>query len=93
VPEPTETVIDEFVLTEDTGAIRNPLAAFSSPRGESCNWSLRVKPVRGIAEMLFISPKTVETYPSRLMEKLGSGTSPKLVKFAIEHGLTSISTK
>jgi DNA-binding NarL/FixJ family response regulator len=44
-----------------------------------------------IAEIVHLSPKTVETYRSRLMKKLGVGDVPSLVKFAIEHGLTSSS--
>ena len=41
-----------------------------------------------IAEKLKLSPKTVDTYRSRLMEKLGVQNLPELVRFAIKHGLT-----
>jgi DNA-binding NarL/FixJ family response regulator len=43
-----------------------------------------------IAEMLHLSPKTVDTYRSRLMEKLNISDIASLVKFAIQHGLTSL---
>lgn len=43
-----------------------------------------------IAEMLHLSPKTVDTYRSRLMEKLNLSDIASVVKFAILHGLTSI---
>ena len=43
-----------------------------------------------IAEMLHLSPKTVDTYRSRLMEKLNLSDIASLVKFAIQHGLTSL---
>jgi DNA-binding NarL/FixJ family response regulator len=43
-----------------------------------------------IAELLFLSPKTVETYRSHLMQKLGINDLPALVKFAIRYGLTSV---
>jgi DNA-binding NarL/FixJ family response regulator len=43
-----------------------------------------------IAQTLFLSPKTVETYRSRIMQKLNIGNIPELVKFAIQQGLTSI---
>ncbi|RLT45135.1 MAG: DNA-binding response regulator [Chloroflexi bacterium] len=39
-----------------------------------------------IAEMLFLSVKTVETYKSRLMEKLGLHTRSALVRYALEIG-------
>ncbi|HEX7811150.1 MAG TPA: response regulator transcription factor [Burkholderiales bacterium] len=42
----------------------------------------------GIAELVHLSPKSVETYRSRLMKKLGVRDIPALVKFAVEHGLT-----
>ena len=42
-----------------------------------------------IAELLSLSPKSIETYRSRLMQKLGTNNIPALVKFAILHGITS----
>jgi len=43
-----------------------------------------------IARLLSISPKSVETYRSRLMQKLGMRGTPDLVKFAIRNGITSL---
>ena len=43
-----------------------------------------------ISVRLGLSPKTVETYRSRLMRKLALDDVPSLVKFAIRHGITSI---
>lgn len=40
-----------------------------------------------IAEKLVISAKTVDTYRSRLMEKLGLHHRSELVKFALRHGM------
>ena len=42
-----------------------------------------------VATTLALSPKSVDTYRSRIMRKLGIGDLPGLVKFAIRHGLTS----
>ena len=41
-----------------------------------------------IAVLLDLSPKTVENYRSRLMQKLGVDGVTGLVKFALQHGLT-----
>ena len=41
-------------------------------------------------KILNLSVKTVETYRSRMMQKLGINDVPGLVKFAIEHGITQI---
>jgi uncharacterized protein YbaP (TraB family) len=43
-----------------------------------------------IAGMLFLSVKTIETYRSRLMQKLGIKDIPGLIKFSIQQGLISI---
>jgi DNA-binding NarL/FixJ family response regulator len=42
------------------------------------------------AEVLFLSVKTVETYRSRFMQKLGLRDMTALVKFAIQHGIISL---
>jgi DNA-binding NarL/FixJ family response regulator len=42
----------------------------------------------GIAALVNLSPKSVDTYRSRLMKKLAVSDVPALVKFAIQHGLT-----
>lgn len=42
---------------------------------------------REIGEKLFISPKTVDTYRSRIMEKLKLNHRSELVRFALETGL------
>ena len=42
-----------------------------------------------IAARLSLSSKSVDTYRSRLMAKLGLGDLPSLVRFAIRHGLVS----
>ena len=41
------------------------------------------------AQIVGLSPRTVETYRGRLMQKLQLEDLPSLVKFAIRHGLTS----
>jgi DNA-binding NarL/FixJ family response regulator len=43
-----------------------------------------------IGKLLSLSPKTVDTYRSRLMQKLGLADVVSLVKFAIQHGLVSL---
>lgn len=40
-----------------------------------------------VAGMLGLSVKTVETYKSRLMSKLGLTSRPALVRYALQHGL------
>ena len=42
------------------------------------------------AKLLYLSVKTVETYRSRFMQKLGLKDMTTLVKFAIQHGIISL---
>ena len=42
---------------------------------------------REIGKKLFISPKTVDTYRSRIMDKLGLNHRSELVRFALRVGL------
>ena len=43
-----------------------------------------------VAKLLALSPKSVDTYRSRIMLKLGIDDLPGLVKFAIRHGMTTV---
>ena len=43
-----------------------------------------------VAKLLELSPKSVDTYRSRIMLKLGINDLPGLVKFAIRHGMTTV---
>jgi DNA-binding NarL/FixJ family response regulator len=43
-----------------------------------------------IGRDLHLSPKTVESYRSRIMQKLGISDMPELIKYAIKHGLITL---
>lgn len=46
--------------------------------------------VHEIAKRISLSPKTIETYRARMMEKLDIHDIPNLVRFAIQHGIASL---
>jgi len=81
-----EGVIDDY-LRSGTGS---PLDALSSRERQVLQLLVESRAIAAIAELLSLSPKTVETYRSRIMQKLGIDDMPSLVKFAIQQGLTSI---
>jgi len=45
---------------------------------------------KGIAKLLYISVKTVETHRTHLMDKLGKHNTVELTKYAIRKGIISI---
>jgi two-component system invasion response regulator UvrY len=47
----------------------------------------RGESLKSIAAQLAVSPKTVTTYRSRILEKLGLDSNADLVRYALEHGL------
>jgi DNA-binding NarL/FixJ family response regulator len=86
----SDQVIDDYVSRRETVGAESPLARLSAREREVLQLVVEGKSSTDIAETLFLSPKTVETYRSRLMKKLGISDLPSLVKFAIQHGLTPL---
>ena len=84
----SETMIDNYVHLRKTTQIKSPLEQLSPREREVLQLVVEGKSSAEIAEILHLSTKTVETYRSRLMQKLGISDLPSLVKFAIQHGLT-----
>lgn len=67
-----------------------PLDSLSEREREILTLVVEGKSSAEIGDLLALSPKTVDTYRSRLMSKLHISDLPSLVKFAIQHGLTSL---
>lgn len=69
---------------------KGPLASLSPREKEILQLVVEGSSSASIAERLSLSVKTIETYRSRLMRKLGVHDVASLVKFAIQHGITSV---
>lgn len=82
--------INEFIRQRNHTAPLDPLQTLSSRELEVLQLVVEGKTSQEIASRLFLSVKTVETYRSRLMTKLGLADLPALVRFAIHHGLISV---
>ncbi len=92
----SDTLIEDYVRSvsrqrEAEGARPSPLERLTAREREILQLVVEGKSSVEIADMLYLSPKTVETYRSRLMRKLDIGDLPTLVKFAIQHGVTTLS--
>jgi DNA-binding NarL/FixJ family response regulator len=70
--------------------IHSPLELLSSREREVLQLTVEGHSSAAIAERFSLSPKTVDTYRSRLMGKLGVRDLPELVRFAIKHGITPL---
>jgi DNA-binding NarL/FixJ family response regulator len=77
----------------DRTAPQDPLATLSPREMEVFSYLVKGLRAKDIAELLEISPKTVDTYRASLMRKLNVHDLVSLVKFAIERNLTSTSVE
>ena len=82
--------ISEKLLMEVSRDKHAPLERLSGRERQVLQLAVEGRTSLDIAIMLNLSPKTVETYRSRIMTKLNLDSLPSLVKFAIQHGLTGL---
>jgi DNA-binding NarL/FixJ family response regulator len=81
------TVVDDYISQRHRAS---PLDSLSPRERQILQLVAEGKSSAEAAAMLFLSPKTVDTYRSRMMQKLDIDDLPSLVKFAIQHGVTQL---
>jgi DNA-binding NarL/FixJ family response regulator len=84
------TLVADYMQQRQDEPAKSPLERLSEREHEILLFVVEGKSSAEIGEILSLSPKTVETYRSRLMQKLGLKDLPSLVKFAVQHGLTTL---
>jgi DNA-binding NarL/FixJ family response regulator len=83
----------EYLLeTPRKASAEDPLALLSRREYEVFSFLVDGMRPKDIAKLLDISPKTVDTYRSNIMRKLGIHDLVGLVKFAIQRNLTTASS-
>jgi len=82
--------ITDRLLVNLSSNRNSPLESLSEREREVLQLATEGRTSQEIAVLLSLSPKTVETYRSRIMTKLDLDSLPALVKFAIQHGLTGL---
>jgi DNA-binding NarL/FixJ family response regulator len=85
-----DQMIDEYIHNREIVETGSPLSKLSTREREILQLVVEGKSSADIGRTLFISPKTVETYRSRLMQKLGISDLAGLIRFAIQHGITTL---
>jgi len=80
-------LVDEVIRPAGPRRPRDAYETLSDREREVLKWVARGHTNQEIAEKLFLSVKTIETYRARLVEKLGLRGRAALVRFAMERGL------
>jgi len=75
-------------VRSDGAPVRSPLSSLSPRERQVLQLVAEGLPSSAIAKIVHLSPKSVDTYRSRLMKKLGVRDISSLIKFAIQHGIT-----
>lgn len=77
-----------FPVGSTAAGARSPIESLSKREREVLQLVVEGRSSAEIAAAINLSPKTVETYRSRLMQKLDVHDVASLVKFALQHGVT-----
>ena len=82
-----ETVVNDYLSYRRDTLQKSPLERLTMRERQVLQLVVLGKSSSEIADTIHISSKTVDTYRSRLMQKLGVGDLAGLIKFAILHDL------
>lgn len=88
--EISETVVTDYIKQRGYDGEKTRLSTLSKREREILQLVVEGKSSTEIAKLLFISPKTVDTYKSRIMQKLNIKDIPTLVRYAIKHGISPL---
>jgi DNA-binding NarL/FixJ family response regulator len=85
-PSATKLLLREYRTAEAKGEV-SPLEELSEREREVLALTAEGFTSTEVGKKLFLSPKTVDTYRSRLMQKLGLSHRSELVRFALQTGV------
>ncbi len=86
----SEKMVDDYVFHRRERQKQPSLDRLSTRELETLQLVVEGRSSTEIAKVLFLSRKTIDTYRSRIMYKLGIHDVPGLVKFAIQQGVTAL---
>jgi DNA-binding NarL/FixJ family response regulator len=85
-PRATKLLLRGYRMAEERGEA-SPLEELSDREREVLTLTAEGYSSTEIGKKLFLSPKTVDTYRARLMQKLGFQHRSELIRFALQTGL------
>ncbi|MFC1497850.1 response regulator [Verrucomicrobiota bacterium] len=86
-PKVARIMADDYVFQEQTSGKKNLLENLSQRETEILQLLTEGKSTQEIAKNMHLARNTIDTYKSRLMQKLGIHNLHGLIKFAMKHGL------
>ncbi|OGP65850.1 MAG: hypothetical protein A3K22_00695 [Deltaproteobacteria bacterium RBG_16_42_7] len=86
----SDNLLESYIQKYEVDSPDNPLSRLSPREKEILQLVVEGKSSAEIASIVLLSPKTVETYRSRMMQKLNVSDIPGLVKLALRHNLISL---
>ncbi len=81
------SALGERLVTQLQGGVVSGHEALSKRELEVLIRLANGQTVTNIGDALFLSPKTISTYRTRILEKLGAATNAELTRYAMEEGL------
>jgi two-component system invasion response regulator UvrY len=82
-----ERALEHAIAIEQVSKLDNPLESLTAREFEVFVMLAKGKAVAEIAEVLFLSPRTVGTHLYNIKQKLGAGNASELTLIAIRNGL------
>ena len=86
-PQITEAVVNDYINLHQTLVPKNPLEQLSKRERAVLQLVAEGCSSVEIGDILALSPRTVDTYRSRIMQKLNLSDLPSLIRFAIQQGI------
>lgn len=86
-PGATRMLLEDYVHRQESGDIPGSAELLSAREQEVLTLCALGYTASQIGDQLALSPKTVETYRTRMMQKLELHSRAELVKYALAHGL------
>jgi DNA-binding NarL/FixJ family response regulator len=86
--EIADIVVDDYLASGNDNPARDALAELSQREREVLQLLAEGHANKVIANLIHLSPKTVHTYRSRIMQKLNLHDTAALIRFALQHTIS-----
>jgi len=92
-PHNAQILLNSLLVDNPKENSGNPYTLLSSREREVLKLIVRGHSMSQIGKLLFLSVKTVDTYKTRMMDKLGCTQKSQLVEYALKYGLLPVKSE